>query len=135
MKATEILTEGLALDKAEQIIKYFIKFCQQNLNLDELPKIDLITGSEQSVKNSSFGGYGGRHIRLSISNRHIMDVCRTLAHELVHFKQDLDGALDTMDDPGADGSPIENEANAKAAVIMRKWGKQYPKLFAQQAVE
>jgi hypothetical protein len=135
MKVTEVHTESLEHAKAEQIIKYFIKFCQKNLNLDTLPQIELIKGSEQSVKNSSFGGYGGHHIRLSISNRHIMDVCRTLAHELVHFKQDLDGALDTMDDPGADGSPIENEANAKAAVIMRKWGKQYPKLFAQQAIE
>jgi Zn-dependent peptidase ImmA (M78 family) len=63
-----------------------------------------------------------------------MDVCRTLAHELVHFKQDLDNQLEDAD-AGSTGSPQENEANAKAAVIMRNWGKLHPKLFAQQAVE
>lgn len=134
MKCYELLTEGLAYDRAEQIIKKFIDFCQDHLELDRLPTINLVSGSERSVKNKSFGGYGGHNINVSISNRHIMDVCRTLAHELVHFRQDLRGEL-AGDDPGATGSPQENEANAEAAVIMRNWGKKYPMLFAQQAVE
>jgi hypothetical protein len=46
------------------------------------------------------------------------------------LNHELDG-----EDPGATGSPQENEANAQAAIIMRNWGKQHPKLFAQQAVE
>jgi hypothetical protein len=63
-----------------------------------------------------------------------MDVCRTLAHELVHFKQDIGGQLEG-ENPGATGSPQENEANAEAAVIMRNWGKRFPRLFAQPAIE
>ena len=35
-----------------------------------------------------------------------MDVCRTLAHELVHYKQDLDNELED-DDAGSTGSPQE----------------------------
>jgi hypothetical protein len=62
-----------------------------------------------------------------------MDVCRTLAHELVHYKQDLDKQLED-DDAGATGSPQENEANAEAAVIMRNWGKKHPELFAQESI-
>jgi hypothetical protein len=62
-----------------------------------------------------------------------MDVCRTLAHELVHYKQDLNHELDG-DDPGATGSPQENEANAEAAVIMRNWGKKHPDLFDKQSI-
>jgi hypothetical protein len=38
-------------------------------------------------------------------------------------------------DSGKDGSPHENEANAQAAVVMRKWGKMHPELFQQESVE
>jgi hypothetical protein len=103
------------------------------LQLDELPDIDLQDGNEVSVKHKSFGGYGNKHITVTLSNRHIMDVCRTLAHELVHYRQDLNNEL--TQDSGNDGSPHENEANAQAAVIMRKWGKMHPNLFKQPAVE
>ncbi|NCZ83780.1 MAG: hypothetical protein EBX64_11705 [Betaproteobacteria bacterium] len=37
-------------------------------------------------------------------------------------------------DSGEDGSEHENEANAKAAVIMRLWGKMNPELFQHAAL-
>jgi hypothetical protein len=133
MKVQEILTEGLQYNKATRIIDKFIEFAASELQLDELPNIDLQDGNEISVKHKSFGGYGDKHITVTLSNRHIMDVCRTLAHELVHYRQDLNNELTS--DSGNDGSPHENEANAQAAVIMRKWGKMHPNLFKQPAVE
>ena len=54
-----------------------------------------------------------------------MDVLRTLAHELVHWKQCQMG--EELD--GADGSDAENQANAVAGIIMRRFGKSYPHLF------
>lgn len=134
MRANEFLSEGLSHENASSILKQFIKFAQNKLELQELPDINFVTGPERSVEHRSFGGYGNRSINISISNRHIMDVCRTLAHELVHFRQDINNELNGPD-PGATGSPQENEANAQAAVIMREWGKIHPKLFAQLAVE
>jgi Zn-dependent peptidase ImmA (M78 family) len=77
--------------------------------------------------------YGGHKINLTIKNRHIMDCCRTLAHELVHYRQDLNNELNN--DSGKDGSPHENEANYIAGIIMRKWGKMHPELFQQESVE
>lgn len=133
MKVQEILTEGLQYNKATRIIDKFVEFASSELQLDELPNIDLQDGNEISVKHRSFGGYGDKHITVTLSNRHIMDVCRTLAHELVHYRQDLNNEL--TPDSGKDGSPHENEANAQAAVIMRKWGKMHPNLFKQPAVE
>lgn len=135
MKVKELLNEGLDKRGTYTILLDFIRFAAEQLDLNTLPKFDFAFESERSVKNKSFGGYGGHHISITVKNRHIMDVCRTLAHELVHFKQDLNGDLDKMEDPGADGSPIENEANAEAAVIMRKWGKLHPNLFAQDSIE
>jgi hypothetical protein len=135
MKVYEILHEGLQRDRATKIINSFIKFAARELELEELPDINLQPDNSYSVEYRSFGGYSpvNKSINLTIQNRHIQDVCRTLSHELVHFKQDLNGELNI--DSGKDGSPQENEANARAAVVMRKWGKLHPNLFKQSAVE
>ena len=135
MKVKELLTEGLDKKDTYAILLDFIRFAAEHLELKSLPKLNFTFDNERAIKHSSFGGYGNKDINITVKNRHIMDVCRTLAHELVHYKQDLNGDLDKMEDPGADGSPIENEANATAAVIMRKWGKKHPQLFAQESIE
>lgn len=133
MRAKEFLSESLTRKDATPILKEFIKFVADNLELKKLPKINLISGSERAIENSSFGGYGNHNINITITNRHIMDVCRTLAHELVHYRQDINDQLNP--ESGNDGSPEENEANAQAAVIMRKWGKLHPELFGKESLE
>jgi len=136
MKVTEILTESLGKRDTYPILLDFIKFAAEHLELKTLPKFDFVFDSKQSVENKSFGGYrpGAEHITITVKNRHIMDVCRTLAHELVHYSQDLKQELED-DEAGSTGSPQENEANAQAAVIMRNWGKQHPDYFDKESVE
>jgi len=136
MKVTEILTEGLQKKDTFAILHDFIKFAAEDLELKNLPKFDFVFDSKRSVENKSFGGYmpGQKHITITVKNRHINDVCRTLAHELVHFSQDLKNELED-DDAGSTGSPQENEANARAAVIMRNWGKLHPDYFNKESVE
>jgi hypothetical protein len=136
MKVTEILTESLDKKSTYTILLDFIKFAAEALDLKTLPKFDFKFDGQAGVERRSFGGYqpGAKHISVAVTNRHIMDVCRTLAHELVHYSQDLQNDLDD-DNAGATGSPQENEANAKAAVIMRNWGRRHPDLFAQDSVE
>jgi Zn-dependent peptidase ImmA (M78 family) len=101
-------------------MKTFLALAKNELNLEKLPKIYWITG-DYSTKNSSFGGFLPRDqsIRVVISDRHPNDVMRTLAHELTHYRQWLDGEL--KPNSGETGSPQENEANAKAGVIMRNY--------------
>jgi hypothetical protein len=134
MKVTEILTEGLSKKDTFAILHDFVKFAAEHLKLKSLPKFDFVFSSDRSVEHKSFGGYGGEHITITVKHRHIMDVCRTLAHELVHYKQDLNKELEG-ENPGATGSPQENDANAQAAVIMRNWGKKHPELFEKESVE
>ena len=133
MKVKELLTEGLDRKTTYTILLDFIKFAAEHLELNSLPKFDFKFDTKRSVEHHSFGGYGSEHINITVVNRHIMDVCRTLAHELVHYKQDLNHELDG-EDPGATGSPQENEANAEAAIIMRNWGKEHPDLFNQESI-
>jgi hypothetical protein len=73
-------------------------------------------------------------IHLGIDGRHILDILRTLAHELVHFKQGTEHQLDDPDS-GATGSPQENQANARAGVIMRHFNKKFPHYFDVDALD
>ena len=136
MKVTEILTEGLDKRDTYKILLDFVRFAAEDLELKSLPKFDFVFNDKRSVEHHSFGGYapGAEHITITVKNRHIMDVCRTLAHELVHYSQDLKSELED-DDAGATGSPQENEANARAAVIMRNWGKLHPDLFSKESID
>ena len=135
MKIRELLTEGLEKKDTYPILLDFIRFAAKDLELDSLPKFDFVFDSKESMERRSFGGYmpGGEHITITVKNRHIMDVCRTLAHELVHYSQDLKNELDD-DEAGSTGSPQENEANARAAVIMRNFGKAFPDMFGKESI-
>ena len=135
MKVKEILTEGLEKKDTYPILLDFIRFAAKDLELDSLPKFDFVFDSGRSIEQKSFGGYmpGGEHITITVKNRHINDVLRTLAHELVHYTQDLANELED-DEAGSTGSPQENEANARAAVILRNWGKKHPEYFGLEAI-
>jgi hypothetical protein len=63
-------------------------------------------------------------LAVALSNRHPVDILRTVAHELVHFKQNMNGELNP--DSGETGSPHENQAHEIAGVIMRHFNKRYP---------
>jgi Zn-dependent peptidase ImmA (M78 family) len=136
MKVKEILTEGLNKKDTFDILHDFIRFAAEDLELKTLPKFDFKFDNKRSLEHKSFGGYqpGAEYITITVVNRHIMDVCRTLAHELVHYSQDLKKELED-DNAGTTGSPQENEANARAAVIMRNWGKKHPDYFGKESIE
>lgn len=102
------------------VLNRFLPFAKKYLDLKEVPYIETISGAE-SREMKSFGCWDGQKIKLNVADRHPMDVMRTLAHELVHHaKNHCDGS---------DGSDDENEANAVAGVIMRKFAKANPDLF------
>jgi hypothetical protein len=69
-------------------------------------------------------------VKVYVKDRAIIDVCRSIAHELVHHKQNIEDRLNDVQADGEDGSPIENEANAVAGIIIRKYGKLHPELYA-----
>ena len=50
MKIREILTEGLKRDKAIKIINSFVKFAANELNLDELPNINIQDDNSHSIE-------------------------------------------------------------------------------------
>jgi hypothetical protein len=128
MKIKDVLLENKILERKELVTK-FLSFCKGELGLDSIPKISLLLDKEYSVEHHSFGGYNpeDKSIRLAISDRHPVDILRTLAHELVHYRQDMSGELTPTS--GETGSDHENEANSMAGIIMRNFGKDNPEIY------
>lgn len=113
-------------------IEPFMAFAAEQLGLTDLPTVDVV--SDGSL-GPSFGSYqpGEGKIHIAVGQRHPVDVMRTLAHEMVHYSQDLKGELES--DSGRDGSPQENQANSQAGVIMRRYGKANPDIFGLPSIE
>jgi len=121
-------------DKKTQSINNFIEYACKRLKLQDKPKISLISGTEYANSKKSLGGFNPKtkQIHVSIENRLTADICRTIAHELVHRKQDELGLLRNIKKDGADGSPIENQAHAVAGIIMREYGRIDDRIYQEE---
>jgi len=124
-KPGPVLHESFTPQKAP-LMKSFVDYACDRLDIDE-PKIYIINSPTYSQEYKSFGGYipSEQEIKVVVHNRNMADILRTLAHELVHHMQNLNG--DELD--GNDGSNTENEANAMAGVLMREFGRNNPEIF------
>jgi cytidyltransferase-like protein len=122
---SNLLLEAFTPQKAP-LMKKFVEYACNELDIDE-PKIHVINSPTYSQEYKSFGGYipSEEKIIVVVHNRNMADILRTLAHELVHHMQNLNG----NELNGEDGSETENEANARAGVIMRKFGRENPEIF------
>ena len=102
----------------------FIKYACKDLGIQKLPsRLTLSYDTAAAQEKRSFGYFdpNNNQIWVYVKNRNMADILRTLAHELVHRKQDEDGRIDY--ESGETGSDIENEANAQAGVLLRDYGK------------
>ena len=110
------------------IIKRFQVFLKRELRLTYDIPVILIDDADFSKRIAAFGQISKQNvIELSVINRHPMDILRTLAHEYVHYKQHMEKGLDHKSSHA--GSPTENQANAKAGELIRKYGQLHPELF------
>jgi hypothetical protein len=110
----------------------FVKYACKNLAVQNPPRNLTLSYDTNQVKDRRSFGYfdpNSHKIWVYVKNRNMADILRTLAHELVHHKQNISGAFEDAEDPGADGSEFENEANAVAGVIIRKWGRIHPEIY------
>jgi hypothetical protein len=110
------------------IMDKFIEFCGDYLDLSN-PFTIRLTKDREDVTTTAYYDIHKSHICVYIKDRAIMDVMRSVAHELVHHLQNQNGELIGSSEEGDDGSPIENEANAKAGEIIRVFGKQNPEIY------
>jgi cytidyltransferase-like protein len=125
------LKEVKRLNESETAtIGEFIKYAIKNLGIQNPPRnLSLSYDTAKAKEMRSFGYFdpNSNKIWVYCGNRNMGDILRTLAHELVHRKQDEDGRISY--ESGKTGSEIENEANAKAGVLLRDFGKQHEEIY------
>jgi hypothetical protein len=126
----KLLREALITKEESDItiIADFTNFAKEFLGINDDIKVKLAFERTPDLKTTAYYNTSG-FLVVYVKDRAIVDVIRSLGHELVHHKQNLEGRLKDAVKDGEDGSPIENEANAKAGEIVRRYGKLNPSIY------
>jgi len=99
--------------------------------LKPLPKI-VLNNKRQKGLFISTGMYSidNKKVTLFINERHPKDVLRSLAHELIHHKQNIEGRLteENCNERITESDvtlPLEEEAYLQGNIAFRKWTEKY----------
>lgn len=103
------------------IVMEFLKFVIKELGIKTKFKVIL---SEDHSNFSTLAYYDKENPTVSIytKNRAVADILRSIAHELTHHKQNEQRRLE-INHPDV-GGEIEDEANARAGSLIKKFGKE-----------
>lgn len=119
----------LLTDIQKERLKNFVVFVIDKLGIEKAPKI-IVQNGRKALKTTANYDYTKEEkvIRVNGKNRMLVDIMRSIAHELVHHKQFEDGRLDGPKPPDI-GGKIEDEANAKAGQFIKMYSKMDSTLY------
>ena len=117
-------------DMTKDALTNFLQFCQGMLNIKDFPEIYILS---ERIPGMTTGAYlPNKKLVLALSeNRLMIDVFRTIAHELTHCKQHERGELDNLplrkdeDDMSDVNTPYENEAYMNSGNFSKAWARIY----------
>ena len=112
----------------EAQIKNFINWVYDKENIKgSRPKI-IFSNEKEGADMHHTGWYRDSENLMWVytGNRNLIDILRTVAHELVHRKQGIQGRIKG---PSAPGSKLEREADAQAGYLMKLYGAEYPEIL------
>ena len=122
------LTESTFREHEEQL-RDFVRWCVRELDIQQaLPRIRFQDAKEGPDQHRT-GYYDDAEDIMWIytGNRNMIDIMRTVAHELTHRKQHEDNMV--HGDQAYPGSPIEQQADAVAGYLMKLYGKMHPEII------
>lgn len=122
------LDETSECDLQEEVDK-FVEWARKILKLKTEPHIELSQDTDEAQDEHHTGAHmhGSDKIWVYVKNRNLVDILRTVFHELVHLRQ---GELD-MIQPGDSypGSPIEAMADMLAGKYIKIYGEKNHHIF------
>lgn len=121
-------SRGFSRTTFMDLLAEIIKSSCKDLNIS-IPDIEVINDASYTKENNSYAGYSPdlNKIYITIYERTLADIARSVLHELKHAHQNENGRL--TNESGQDGDEWENEANSYAGEMMRKWGRTHPEIF------
>jgi hypothetical protein len=110
-------------------VEKFRDWACEKLHIKNPPKIELSYDTEQAQQGHHTGRHtvGGDSIWVYANNRNLVDILRTVFHELVHVRQGELGMIGPND--SYPGSPIEAMADMLAGKYIKIYGKANRKVF------
>lgn len=108
------------------LIKQFALHCIRELGLKGTVRIRL-SKNQTGMPTAGYFDPQSCDIFVATHNRAIADIMRTMAHEMTHCWQLQQGTEFPSDDEGL--QPLENEANEKAGVLVRFWGRKHREIY------
>ena len=121
---------GFLDDDKKEKLNTFVKFVKDQLELKTVPTISIQNG-RNVLKTTANYDYNKENkvVKVNAKNRALVDVMRSIAHELVHHKQYEQGRLKVQ--PPDIGGEIEDEANAKAGQYIKMFAKENPEIYEE----
>ena len=113
----------------EEEVDKFVDWVCKKLKLNEKPEIELSYDTKDAQNNHHTGSHqvGTYKIWVYAKNRNLVDILRTIAHEITHVRQ---GELNMIKpDSSYPGSPIEMLADMVAGKLIKIYGKNNHHIF------
>lgn len=122
------LDEADSSDLESEVAK-FVDWTAERLNLQKVPNIELSMDTEEAQGNHHTGGHvpGEDNVWVYAKNRNLVDILRTVFHELVHVRQHEIGMIKPGD--SYPGSPIEAMADMLAGKYIKIYGEKNNHIF------
>ncbi len=122
-----IVSKDLGLDQEKlSILADFCRYCISELGIASPVKMYVVSNRDaHGIKTTAYYDRSDATIKVYGKNRALVDICRSLCHELVHCSQDEKGELvGVIRDAGGE---IEDEANARAGELIKLFAKSNPR--------
>jgi len=110
-------------------IEKFVDWTCRRLHIKTRPELELSTDSEEAQNNHHTGAHtaGTNKVWVYVKNRNLVDILRTVFHELVHIRQSELNMIKPGD--SYPGSPIEVMADMLAGKYIKIYGEKHHYIF------
>jgi hypothetical protein len=128
MRASDFIAESTFRDH-EQQLDHFVRWVCEKLKLD-FDNFDIkFSDKKDSTDMHHTGAYsnGDNTLWVYTGNRNLVDIMRTVAHELVHRRQDVEDRVEGVET--GPGHPLEQEADVVAGTLMKLYAKKFPEII------
>jgi len=127
---------GREIDEIEELLYDFIPFARKRLRFKSYPPV-ILQSDRQNAKmtlgKTAYYNPQNYSITVFVDGRHVKDILRSIAHELVHHRQNEKGKFKNISNAGEPGYAqedmylrgMEEEAYLLGNMCFRDWEDQY----------
>ena len=106
----------------KDIVKEFVAFLVKKQGINLPYKIDLVYKRTPEFKTHAYYNPDSKKICVCVQGRQTADILRSIAHEMIHHKQNQDNRLKDRENIPDIGGDIEDEANSLAGRLVKEFG-------------